>query len=97
MKRNQDHFRGCLLGGAIGDALGWPVEFLQYSEIKSKYGETGITDLVLGSSGLAEITDDTQMTLFTAEGIVRAKAGVEGEDLCASQLQRFTRLIKDGL
>lgn len=25
MKRNQEFFRGCLIGGAIGDALGWPV------------------------------------------------------------------------
>jgi ADP-ribosylglycohydrolase len=28
-KRDKDHFRGCLLGGAVGDALGWPVEFLK--------------------------------------------------------------------
>jgi len=31
MKRNQDFFRGCLLGGAIGNALGWPVEFMKYN------------------------------------------------------------------
>ena len=30
MKRDIDHFRGCLLGGAIGDALGWPVEFKKW-------------------------------------------------------------------
>jgi len=74
MKRNKDHFRGCLLGGAIGDALGWPVEFLSMTEIKKKYGEEGITDLVAGIDGKAEITDDTQMTLFTAEGLLRAES-----------------------
>jgi ADP-ribosylglycohydrolase len=41
IKRNQDNFRGCLVGGAIGDAFGSPVEFLQYSDIRNKYGKAG--------------------------------------------------------
>ena len=72
MKRKSEYFQGCLIGGAIGDALGWPVEFMRYSQIKGKYGKAGIHDLVISSSGKAEITDDTQMTIFTAEGILRA-------------------------
>lgn len=72
MKRNQDHYRGCLIGGAIGDAFGSAVEFLSIDAIQEKHGEAGITDLVCADSDLAEITDDTQMTLFTAEGILRA-------------------------
>ena len=51
MKRNENHFRGCLLGGAIGDALGWPVEFLTAEQIKKRYGDTGITDLQLVPAG----------------------------------------------
>nr|PZN08640.1 MAG: ADP-ribosylglycohydrolase family protein [Caldicoprobacter oshimai] len=84
MKRDRDHFRGCLLGGAIGDALGWPVEFLGTSEIKRKYGENGITDLVIGTNGKAEITDDTQMSLFTAEGILRAEAMRRVKGTCSA-------------
>lgn len=72
MKKNQEHYRGCLIGGAVGDAFGSAVEFLSIDAIKEKYGEAGITDLVSAESGYAEITDDTQMTLFTAEGILRA-------------------------
>lgn len=72
MRTDKKIFRGCLLGGGIGDALGWPVEFLLDSEIKMKYGLKGITDLVIGEKGKAEITDDTQMTLFTAEGLLAA-------------------------
>ena len=72
MKRNQNNYRGCLIGGAIGDAFGSNVEFLSIDAIRETYGEAGITDLVCAESGLAEITDDTQMTLFTAEGILRA-------------------------
>jgi ADP-ribosylglycohydrolase len=73
MKTLNERFRGCLIGGAIGDALGWPVEFLRLDEIKRKYGPQGITNLVKGRSNLVEITDDTQMTIFTAEGLLRAE------------------------
>jgi ADP-ribosylglycohydrolase len=77
MKRNQEFFRGCLVGGAIGDALGRPVEFLEYNEIISQFGAGGIQDLKSFSSE-SEISDDTQMTLFTAEGILRAQTrGIE--------------------
>lgn len=74
MKRNADHFRGCLIGGALGDALGAPVEFLSHAEIERRYGTGGIQELKPAPSGKAVITDDTQMTIFTAEGILRAAA-----------------------
>jgi ADP-ribosylglycohydrolase len=70
IKRNQDNFRGCLIGGAIGDALGWPVEFHSLREVKMKYGENGIQELIVNQRGVAEITDDTQLTLFTVAGIL---------------------------
>lgn len=81
MKKSKEYFRGCLLGGAIGDAFGWPVEFLLDKEIKMKYGDTGVTDLILGKNGKAEITDDTQMTLFTGEGLLVASEGGISSDV----------------
>lgn len=74
MRKDKEFFRGCLIGGAIGDAMGWPVEFLSLEQIKSRYSQQGITNLQSKINGKAEITDDTQMTLFTAEGIIRAEA-----------------------
>ncbi|MBR3025836.1 MAG: ADP-ribosylglycohydrolase family protein [Oscillospiraceae bacterium] len=70
---NIDKFRGCLIGGAAGDALGYAVEFKREDEIFSEYGKEGITeyDLILDDD-VAEISDDTQMTLFTAEGMLLA-------------------------
>ena len=69
MKRNLDKFRGCLIGGAAGDALGYAVEFLSESFIRSRFGDKGITEYQL-RNGLARISDDTQMTLFTANGLL---------------------------
>lgn len=61
---------GCLLGGAIGDALGAGVEFSGLDEIRRRFGPAGITGYV---DGRGAITDDTQMTLFTAEGVIRSQ------------------------
>jgi ADP-ribosylglycohydrolase len=67
-----ERFRGCLLGGAVGDALGAPVEFMPRSQIVALFGEPGIRDYVPAYGRVGAITDDTQMTLFTAEGMLRA-------------------------
>ena len=68
-KLNLDKYKGCLVGGAAGDALGYPVEFYLLDEIQLKYGEDGINEYEL-KGGKALISDDTQMTLFTANGIL---------------------------
>ncbi len=68
-----DKVRGSLFGGAVGDALGYPVEFFSEEIIFSRYGESGIREYELDpESGKALISDDTQMTLFTANGILVA-------------------------
>jgi ADP-ribosylglycohydrolase len=66
--------RGCLLGGAIGDALGGPVEFHSTAEILAEHPE-GVRTFVDGGPGWppGTITDDTQMTMFTVEGLIRAR------------------------
>jgi ADP-ribosylglycohydrolase len=65
-------FVGCFLGGAVGDALGAAVEFMSWPEIRRHYGHQGIDAYseVYGRKGA--ITDDTQMALFTGEGLLRA-------------------------
>ena len=76
-----DAIRGCMLGGAVGDALGAPVEFLSCASIRKMHGSSGITNYVeFGSEGA--ITDDTQMALFTAEGILRAETRSEERGGC---------------
>lgn len=73
-KSRLDRIQGSLVGGAIGDALGFPVEFMSRSAIVGKYGRHGITSYELSPiSARALISDDTQMTLFTANGILKGK------------------------
>jgi ADP-ribosyl-[dinitrogen reductase] hydrolase len=60
----------CLLGGAIGDALGYRVEFDSLKSIRSKHGPAGIR--LERATGTLVVSDDTQMTLFTLEGQTRA-------------------------
>ncbi|MDR0811635.1 MAG: ADP-ribosylglycohydrolase family protein [Paludibacter sp.] len=62
----------CLLGGAIGDALGAPIEFMSINQIRKVFGSQGITGYVEYAGDRGAFTDDTQMTLFTAEGLLRA-------------------------
>lgn len=74
----QDKCRGSLVGGAVGDALGYEVEFMNLASIRNRFGERGITRYVL-HDGVAQFSDDTQMTLFTLEGlmngVIDTKAG----------------------
>nr|WP_168705124.1 ADP-ribosylglycohydrolase family protein [Gordonia paraffinivorans] len=72
VKAMKDRFVGCLLGGAAGDALGGSVEFMSRDAILERFGPVGISSYAPAYGGIGTITDDTQMTLFTAEGVLRA-------------------------
>ena len=78
---NPDQIRGCLFGGAAGNALGYHVVFLDDEGIEKQYGKEGITQYQIArEGGKALISDDTQMTLFTANGLLVAdtKAKISG-------------------
>ena len=68
----RDRIRGSLLGGAVGDALGAPIEFDSLREIRARFGAEGLLEPAPAYGRLGAITDDTQMTLFTAEGLILA-------------------------
>lgn len=70
---------GILIGGAVGDAFGYPVEFVNsFHGISAKYGDNGIIEYDMSYTWLdscfrnhkALLSDDTQMTLYTTEGII---------------------------
>ena len=74
--------RGVVLGGAYGDALGAPVEFMRRDQILARFGPNGITDFAPAYGRLGAITDDTQLTLFTLEGLMEAQERFEGRGIC---------------
>jgi len=67
----RDRIRGCLLGGAVGDALGAGIEFASWAQIRSAHGPDGVTGYVPAHGHLGAITDDTQLTAFTVEALLR--------------------------
>lgn len=60
---NIDQLAGCLLGGALGDALGYPVEFEKVSQMSQDHDFDKIVGKLI-------VSDDTQMTLFTANALL---------------------------
>ncbi|HEY8600465.1 MAG TPA: ADP-ribosylglycohydrolase family protein [Thermomicrobiales bacterium] len=85
-------FVGCLIGLALGDALGAPLEFMPRAEIAAAYGE--VREL-LGGGWLnvepGEYTDDTQLALAIAESIVRT-GRIDPTDIAA----RFVAWLRTG-
>ena len=62
-----DKAKGIIFGLAIGDALGFPTEFMSLSRIKIEYGPSGIQDL---PKTPALFSDDTQMSIAIAEALI---------------------------
>jgi len=64
----EERRKASLYGGAIGDALGYEIEFSSLDTIQRKYGQNGLLEPVFHQGKLI-VSDDTQMTLFTLEAI----------------------------
>ncbi|MBK1620175.1 hypothetical protein CKO42_17355 [Lamprobacter modestohalophilus] len=65
-----DRALGCLLGGAAGDGFGYAVEFDSLNRIQQRFGPEGLRHPVFHEDRL-RVSDDTQMTLFTLEGLAQ--------------------------
>jgi len=72
-------FLAVLFGGAVGDALGYPVEFWSRKGIQENFGPMGITMPRCDRQGRLVVSDDTQMTLFTLAGLLEARAVTAGD------------------
>jgi len=83
-----------MLGVAIGDALGAPVEFMSLDEIRRGFGARGVTDLH-PYRGFAPgcYTDDTQMTLATALGCIEAHKRWQREGECDAAAVVYQRYL----
>src|SRR5262249_11571064 len=68
-----DRVFGWFLGGATGDAFGYAIEVCRREAILKRHGSAGLVEPAYRKGRLI-VSDDTQMTLFTAEGMLRALA-----------------------
>ena len=92
--RDLNRIKGCLVGGAVGDALDYAVEFSTLSEIIRKFGESGIKRYEL-DGGLARISDDTQMALFTANALLFGETRGQMRGIGAGPAGYFTEAYLD--
>jgi ADP-ribosylglycohydrolase len=67
----ESRIHGTLLGGALGDSLGYAVEFEDINAIRERYGAEGLQGFAQ-LDGNIHFSDDTQMTLYTVDGLVEA-------------------------
>lgn len=93
---NIDKYRGCLLGGAAGDALGYAIEFDREEAIAARYGSRGIRDYQLDERSLAPFSDDTQMTLYTANSLLCSLAALSTQASGGAQASGGTQDSGDG-
>lgn len=98
MIKTEDRIKGCLAGGAMGDALGYPVEHLTFEQIVRRFGNDGITQYCL-QDGKALISDDTQLSLFTANGVLnyltrRKEPDLPIDDPCDDVMAAYVDWLK---
>lgn len=92
METNPAVFKGCLLGMAVGDAMGAPVDGKRYSDICEMYGPAGLLGYD-SANGLAEITSYSQVALFTANGMLASTA--RGQTAAAPLMKYITGALKE--
>lgn len=89
MSENLSAYRGCLLGLAVGDALGFTVDDMDWETIETTYGPYGLMGYDL-ANGNAEVTSYTQTAAFVANGLLVGvtRSRVEGYDRFVSMALR---------
>ena len=79
-------FLGALVGTAVGDALGMPVEGYDPKQIQLKYGE--IREMLSGKLPAGSYTDDTEMMIGVAESLIENR-GFNGEHMAKTFIKNF--------
>ena len=70
METMQQYYRGCLLGLAVGDAMGYTVDSKTWKQIQENYGPNGLLGYDLKQSEYAQVTSYTQIAAFQCNGLL---------------------------
>ena len=86
-------YRGCLLGMAVGDALGHSVDGKSWAEIRSDYGPSGLLGYDLQAEEYAQVTSYTQIAAYLCNGLLLSISRSRGDHLrfCRLALKEWTR------
>ena len=76
--------RGCLLGLAVGDAMGHPIEKKTWDEITESYGPNGLLGYDL-MDGTADVTSYTQFAAYACNGLLLGA--------CRGHYDRYIRYV----
>jgi ADP-ribosyl-[dinitrogen reductase] hydrolase len=88
-----DCVAGCLVGLAVGDALGAPLEFLTRDQVRKRFPQ-GLREMIASSLwNRGEYTDDTQMALLIAESLLQNDGFVASD--VAKRFQTWSKVAKD--
>ena len=93
MADNLDFYRGCLLGLAVGDAMGMPVDDMTLEEIRESYGPHGLLGYDLRGD-FAEITSYTQVAAYICNALLLSVSRGKGDkalDYVKLGLREWTR------
>ena len=69
MAGTRSAYQGCLLGLAVGDAMGFPVDDMKWKAIREDYGPNGLMGFDIANDS-ADVTSHTQLCAFTANGLL---------------------------
>ncbi len=92
MRVRRETYRGCFLGMAVGDAMGYPVDSRSWQQIREDYGPNGLLGYDL-MNGYAEITSHTQLAAFACDGML---IGITSGQM-TGQMYPFVRYVGLGL
>ena len=70
MEKNLPFYRGCLLGLAVGDAMGYTIDDKSWDEIQTNYGPNGLLGYDLQEAEYAQVTSYTQLASFLCNGLL---------------------------
>lgn len=71
-----DKIAGCILGTAVGDALGLPREGMSRSRGRNLFGNPPLSHRFLFGHGM--VSDDTEHTCMVGQALLRAPNDVDG-------------------
>ncbi len=104
MKNLKDKYQGCMVGLAVGDALGMPIETMDSDEIVEMFGRP-LKDFIdpVDLKGrkhfcyhlkAGQYTDDTQLSIAIARSIIE-KGGIEYEDIAKKHVEAYKEDIEN--